>query len=73
MPGWRPNREVTEMARGKNDKNSTRSPSTNAVLLPIRFARQVVQKKWFNNSIRIQFTGSIYYSLPHGGEGGTSL
>lgn len=72
MPGWRPNREVIEMARGKNDKNSTRSPSSNAILLPTRLLVRLCTKM-----VQEQYQDSVHWIhilliTPRGG-GGTSL
>ena len=69
MPGWRPHREVIEMASGKNDKNSTRSPSSKAILLPIRLLVRLCKKM-----VQEQYQDSVHWIhillvTPGGGEG----
>ena len=74
MPGWRPHREVIEMASGKNDKNSTRSPSSNAILLPVRLLVRLCKKM-----VQEQYQDSVHWihillvTPREGGGGGTSL
>ena len=73
MPGWRPNREVIEMARGKNDKNSTRSPSSNAILLPIRLLVRLCKKNGSRTVSGFSSLDPYTTHYPGGGGGGSCV
>ena len=67
MPGWRPHREVIEMARGKNDKTVFSFVERNIVANKI--ARQVVQKNGSGTVSEFSSLDPYTTHYPAGGRG----